>query len=132
MRGVSLRLRLETFAMAFRFVATALLSFLLLSFLLLSFLLLSFLLLSFLLLSFLLLSFLLLSFLLLSFVLLLAGPWRAAQAQPAAEFYQGKQIRLIVGHPVGNDHDVGGRLLARYLGRHIPGAPTVVVQNMTA
>src|SRR4051794_30615819 len=65
----------------------------------------------------------------LSFVL--AGPWQVAQAQPA-EFYQGKQIRLIVGHPVGNDHDVGGRLLARYLGKHIAGAPAVIVQNVTA
>src|SRR3982751_6728724 len=62
----------------------------------------------------------------------LAGLGRAASAQPAAEFYQGKQIRLIVGHPVGNDHDVGGRLLAKHLGKHIPGKPTVIVQNMTA
>src|SRR5437016_2486180 len=50
----------------------------------------------------------------------------------AQDFYRNKQIRLIVGHPVGNDHDVGGRLLARYLGRHIPGRPSVIVQNMTA
>ncbi len=65
-------------------------------------------------------------------LVLLASQWQAAQAQPVQDFYQGKQIRLIVGHPVGNDHDVGGRLLARYLGKHIPGAPTVIVQNMTA
>ena len=50
----------------------------------------------------------------------------------AQDFYRNKQIRLIVGHPVGNDHDVGGRLLARYLGRHIPGRPSLIVQNMTA
>src|SRR3954471_8707478 len=56
----------------------------------------------------------------------------AARAQSGDEFYRNKQVRLIVGHPVGNDHDVGGRLLARYLGKHIPGRPTVVVQNMTA
>src|SRR5262245_62061449 len=56
----------------------------------------------------------------------------AATAHAQADFYRGKQVRLIVGHPVGNDHDVGGRLLARYLGKHIPGQPTVVVQNMTA
>src|SRR3954467_776342 len=55
-----------------------------------------------------------------------------AVAQDAGDFYRGKQIRLIVGHPVGNDHDVGGRLLARYLGKYIPGQPSVVVQNMTA
>jgi tripartite-type tricarboxylate transporter receptor subunit TctC len=55
-----------------------------------------------------------------------------AHAQPAQDFYRGKQVRLIVGHPVGNDHDVGGRLLAKYLSRQIPGRPTVIVQNMTA
>jgi len=56
----------------------------------------------------------------------------AASAAPAQDFYRNKQVRLIVGHPVGNDHDVGGRLLARYLGKYIPGHPSVVVQNMTA
>src|SRR5258707_858451 len=56
----------------------------------------------------------------------------AALSQGAGDFYRGKQIRLIIGHPVGNDHDVGGRLLARYLGKHISGQPSVVVQNMTA
>jgi probable phosphoglycerate mutase len=56
----------------------------------------------------------------------------AAWSQGAGDFYRGKQIRLIVGHPVGNDHDVGGRLLAKYLARHIPGRPAVIVQNMTA
>jgi tripartite-type tricarboxylate transporter receptor subunit TctC len=56
----------------------------------------------------------------------------ASAAQAQDDFYRNKQIRLIVGHPVGNDHDVGGRLLAKYLGKYIPGRPTVVVQNMTA
>src|SRR5882762_9545614 len=56
----------------------------------------------------------------------------SAYGQGAPDFYKNKQIRLIVGHPVGNDHDVGGRLLARYLGKHIPGQPSVIVQNMTA
>jgi tripartite-type tricarboxylate transporter receptor subunit TctC len=48
----------------------------------------------------------------------------------APEFYKGRQIRMIIGHPVGGDYDVGGRLLAKYLPRHIPGSPTVVAQNM--
>jgi len=56
----------------------------------------------------------------------------SAWSQGAEDFYRNKQIRLIVGHPVGNDHDVGGRLLAKYLTRHIPGGPIVIVQNMTA
>src|SRR6266850_618042 len=55
-----------------------------------------------------------------------------ACGEAAQDFYRNKQVRLIVGHPVGNDHDVGGRLLARYLGKHIPGRPSVIVQNMTA
>src|SRR5262249_43458633 len=55
-----------------------------------------------------------------------------ACGQAAQDFYRNKQLRLIVGHPVGNDHDVGGRLLAKYLGKHIPGRPNVIVQNMTA
>jgi tripartite-type tricarboxylate transporter receptor subunit TctC len=55
-----------------------------------------------------------------------------ARSESAQDFYRNKQVRLIVGHPVGNDHDVGGRLLAKYLGKHIPGRPNVIVQNMTA
>src|SRR5256885_13598901 len=54
-----------------------------------------------------------------------------AFGQAAQDFYRNKQVRLIVGLPVGNDHDVGGRLLAKYLGKHIPGRPNVIVQNMT-
>ena len=41
-------------------------------------------------------------------------------------------MRLIVGHAVGNDYDIGARLLAKYLQKHIPGQPTIIVQNMTA
>ena len=53
-----------------------------------------------------------------------------AHAQAAQDFYKGRQIRLIIGYPVGNDYDLAGRFLARYLPRHIPGKPTIVVQNM--
>jgi tripartite-type tricarboxylate transporter receptor subunit TctC len=55
-----------------------------------------------------------------------------ARAQGAQEFYKNKQIRMIIGHPVGNDYDLAGRFLARYLGKHIPGEPTIIVQNMPA
>lgn len=54
----------------------------------------------------------------------------AAIAQ--GDFYRGKQIRLISGHPVGGDYDVGARFLAKHLARHIPGQPVIVVQNMPA
>ena len=47
-----------------------------------------------------------------------------------ADFYNGRQVNLIVGYGTGGGYDVYGRLLARHLGRHIPGNPNVVVQNM--
>ncbi len=56
---------------------------------------------------------------------------RAAQADPVADFYKGKQIQMLVGHSPGGGYDIYARLLARYLGRSIPGNPTIVVQNMT-
>jgi tripartite-type tricarboxylate transporter receptor subunit TctC len=66
----------------------------------------------------------------LSLSLALAFAGAAAHAQGAQDFYRGKQLRMIVGHPTGNDYDIAGRFLAKYLGRHIPGQPTIVVQNM--
>jgi tripartite-type tricarboxylate transporter receptor subunit TctC len=54
------------------------------------------------------------------------------QAQTALEFYRNKQIRMIVGHAAGNDYDLAARFLARYLAKHIPGEPTIIVQNMPA
>jgi tripartite-type tricarboxylate transporter receptor subunit TctC len=51
-------------------------------------------------------------------------------AQGAPDFYKNKQIRLIVGHAVGNDYDVGARLLAKHPPKHIPGQPSIIVQNM--
>ena len=50
----------------------------------------------------------------------------------AQDFYKDKQIRMIIGHPVGGDYDIGGRVLAKHLGKHIPGNPTIIVQNMPA
>ncbi len=51
-------------------------------------------------------------------------------AAHAQDFYKGKQLQLIVGYEAGNDYDIGARLLARYLARHIPGQPSIIVQNM--
>jgi len=45
-------------------------------------------------------------------------------------FYQGKTIRLIVGTAAGRGFDTYSRVIARHLGRHIPGNPTMVVENM--
>ena len=50
---------------------------------------------------------------------------------PAQEnFYAGKTIRIIVGTGSGGGYDGAARLMARYLGKHIPGDPTFVVENM--
>jgi tripartite-type tricarboxylate transporter receptor subunit TctC len=59
--------------------------------------------------------------------LLVATP---VAAQDAASFYKGKTVRLVVGFTPGGGYDVYARALARHFGRHIPGNPTVVVQNM--
>ena len=53
-----------------------------------------------------------------------------AHADAVADFYKGKQISLIIGTSAGNDYDFRGRLLARHMGRHIPGEPTIVPRNM--
>jgi hypothetical protein len=50
----------------------------------------------------------------------------------ADNFYSGKQITFIVGAGVGGGYDLQARLTARHLGKHIPGKPTIVVQNMPA
>jgi tripartite-type tricarboxylate transporter receptor subunit TctC len=53
-----------------------------------------------------------------------------AEAQSVEEFYQGKTLTLIVGNGPGGGFDVFARLLARHIGRYVPGHPGVVVQNM--
>lgn len=55
-----------------------------------------------------------------------------AQSRGADEIFVHKEIRMIIGHPVGGDYDQGGRLLARHLVRHMPGQPVIIVQNMPA
>jgi tripartite-type tricarboxylate transporter receptor subunit TctC len=51
-----------------------------------------------------------------------------ARAQP--NFYAGKQISLLIGTTAGGGYDAYGRLVARHIGRHIPGEPAVVAKNM--
>jgi len=51
-------------------------------------------------------------------------------AQAQAPFYQGKTIRVIVGTPPGNLYDFWARLIVDHMGRHIPGNPSFIVQNM--
>ena len=64
------------------------------------------------------------------FVLVVALP---AQGQDsAADFYRGRTVNLIVGYSAGGGYDTYTRILARHLGKHVPGNPTIVVQNMNS
>jgi tripartite-type tricarboxylate transporter receptor subunit TctC len=51
-------------------------------------------------------------------------------AQTPAEFYKGKNIELYIGYSVGGGYDLYARVLARHIGKYIPGNPTVVPKNM--
>ena len=53
-----------------------------------------------------------------------------AKAQTVAEFYKGKSLDLLIGYSAGGGYDVYARLLARHLGKYIPGNPAVVPRNM--
>ena len=53
----------------------------------------------------------------------------ASQAQPLP-FYQGKTIQIVVGFAAGGGYDAYARLLAQHMGRHIPGQPGFIIQNM--
>jgi tripartite-type tricarboxylate transporter receptor subunit TctC len=60
----------------------------------------------------------------------LAAAWPAA-ADSVAEFYRGKTVNVLIGVGVGGEYDLQARLVARHIGKHIPGNPSVVAQNMT-
>lgn len=52
------------------------------------------------------------------------------RAQTVAEFFRGKTVSVQIGYGPGGGYDLSARVLARYLGRHLPGEPTVVPRNM--
>jgi tripartite-type tricarboxylate transporter receptor subunit TctC len=56
---------------------------------------------------------------------------QSVQAEDSvADFYRGKQVTIVVGSSAGGGYDLYARLLGRYIGKYIPGNPTVIVQNM--
>ena len=57
----------------------------------------------------------------------LMGP---ALADPIADFYRGRTVTVFAGSTAGGTYDLYARTIARHLGAHLPGAPTVIVQNM--
>lgn len=54
----------------------------------------------------------------------------AAQAQDVGAFYKGKQMTIVVGSSAGGGYDTYARLVGRHMGKHIPGNPIFIVQNM--
>jgi tripartite-type tricarboxylate transporter receptor subunit TctC len=69
--------------------------------------------------------------LLLAAIVALVSPARVSAQQSATEFYKGKNIRIIVGFAAGGGFDTYSRVIARHMGRFIPGNPTISVENMT-
>src|SRR5262249_31221920 len=70
------------------------------------------------------------------FAMLVAGFAAAAtptqaRAPTVEEIYPSKTVNMIIGYSVGGGYDLYGRLVARHIGKHIPGKPNVVPQNMT-
>jgi tripartite-type tricarboxylate transporter receptor subunit TctC len=63
-------------------------------------------------------------------MLALALAATGARGETAAEFYRGKTVTLVVASGAGGGYDFFARTLAKHMGRHIPGNPTLIVQNM--
>jgi len=53
-----------------------------------------------------------------------------SKAQPVADFYRGKTLRMLIGYGPGGGYDIYGRLVAEFLPRYLPGNPTIIAQNM--
>ena len=64
------------------------------------------------------------------FALLCCALAGSAWAQPVADFYRGKTVNVWIGYGPGGGYDLSARVLARHMGRHIPGEPTLVARNM--
>src|SRR5260370_14200111 len=51
-----------------------------------------------------------------------------ARAEPVVQFFARKTVTITIGYTAGGSYDLYGRMLARHLGKHIPGEPTVIAQ----
>src|SRR6266536_2076409 len=63
--------------------------------------------------------------------IVLTSMWSSERVSDAQDFYAGKTIRIVVGFPAGGGFDTYSRIMARHIGKYIPGSPTVVVDNVT-
>lgn len=66
-----------------------------------------------------------------AFGLCTAGAAADARADAIADFYKGKPVKVIIGFSAGGGYDLYARTVGRHMGRHLPGNPTFVAQNMT-
>jgi tripartite-type tricarboxylate transporter receptor subunit TctC len=64
------------------------------------------------------------------FVSLALASFMASPVHAADDFYNGKTLTIVVGFSPGGGYDVNARAVARHIGKHIPGNPSVIVQNM--
>jgi tripartite-type tricarboxylate transporter receptor subunit TctC len=65
-------------------------------------------------------------------LVLLLVSWGSPSSQAAAEdFYKGRTVRFVVGFAAGGGFDAYSRAIARHIGKHIPGNPSTIVENMT-
>jgi len=60
------------------------------------------------------------------------GSYVASFAAEKAPFYQGKTLNIVINFAAGGPTDIESRIFAKHLSRHIPGQPTITVQNMGA
>jgi tripartite-type tricarboxylate transporter receptor subunit TctC len=60
---------------------------------------------------------------------LIAGAASQAPAQTPEQFYKGKSLDFVIGYPPGGSNDTFGRLVARHLGKYIPGKPNIIPKN---
>jgi len=65
-----------------------------------------------------------------SFLFALGFPFLSTRLHAQAPFYKDKTIRLVAGTPAGSVYDLYARMIAQFIGKHIPGNPNVIVQNM--
>jgi tripartite-type tricarboxylate transporter receptor subunit TctC len=64
------------------------------------------------------------------FAAITAVSWSVFSHAGEAPFYRGKTLTVLINFAVGGPTDIEGRIVARFLGKHLPGQPAVIVQNM--
>ena len=62
--------------------------------------------------------------------LAIAGLVTATPLAQAEDFYKGKTLTIVVGFSPGGGYDVNARAVSRHISKHIPGNPSIIVQNM--